>query len=344
MTTLSSAPPDPPMARSAPPRLAQIPASEASRRLTVIGDNDPDMTIFQQPWWLEAVSDNRYRTVSFGDDGAFIWWPYVQDRWCGFSMIGAPPMTHLLGPVVRLSEGKSVSRASHRRRLIEKAVAQLPPAHGFQQVLPPDSPLALDFHLADFELGVRYTYRLPTADPVDVLWNGLKDKARNHVRRARESFVIESGMPLMAFHALYEANLGRRGRVNHHREGVYRRLDQAFSRRDRHRILTAVDRATGRIAAAVLLIWDAGTLYHFRATHDRAIDLRGASSLLVWESILLAAELGLTFDSDSFYGRAGALYMEAFGAQPAQRLYIGRRSFGLTAAQALARRLGLPTR
>ncbi len=42
--------------------------------LSVIGDNDSDMTIFQQPWWLEAVSDNRYSSVTAGDgDNAYLW-------------------------------------------------------------------------------------------------------------------------------------------------------------------------------------------------------------------------------------------------------------------------------
>ena len=309
--------------------------------ISTIGENDPDVTIFQQPWWLEAVSDNRYSAITAGDEHAFLWWPYVQDRWWGLSLIGAPPMTHILGPVIRLPEAKSVSRASRRRRLIETALGQFPKADGFQQVLAPDSPHALDFHLADFELGVRYTYRLDTSGSPDDLWNGLKDTARNKVRRARQNFLVHSDMSLMAFYRYYETNLDRRGRINHHNEGVYRRLDEALSRRDRHRVLVAVDKASGKIAAAVLLLWDAGSLYHFRATQDPSIDGPGASSLLVWESIMLAAELGLTFDSDSFNGRAGALFIEAFGAQPAQRLAIARRSLRLKAAQAIGHRLPL---
>jgi hypothetical protein len=312
---------------------------DAMRRLSVIGDNDPDMTIFQQPWWLEALSDNRYRAVSVGDDNAFLWWPYMQDRWWGFSLLGAPDMTHVLGPVIRLREAKAVSQASQRRRLIETAQAQLPRADGFQQVLSPEVAHAMDFHLAGFELEVGYTYRLDTKASTDVLWDGLKDKVRNKVRRARQGFTVHSDMPLMAFYQFYETNLGRLGRVNHHRADAYRRLDEALSRRDRHRILTAVDNETGRIAAAVMLIWDAGTLYHFRATYDRSIHVPGASSLLVWESIQLAARLGLTFDSDSFHGPPGALFMEAFGATPVQRLVIAKRTIALNAAQALSHRL-----
>jgi hypothetical protein len=259
------------------------------------------------------------------------------------SLIGAPAMTHTLGPVIRLSPGKTVSQASQRRKLIEAAIARMPPAVGIQQVLGPDSGPTLDYHLAGFELGARFTYRLDTQPPIDDLWNGLKDKARNTVRRARQSYAVDGGMTLMDFYAFYEANLGQIGRRNHHDEGVYRRLNEALSRRDRHRILTAADRVTGHLTAAVLLIWDANTLYYFRATQDPSAGDKNASSLLVWEAIVLAKSMGLTFDSDSFLGRAGALFMEAFGARPVERMVIARRSTLLKAAQALANRFPVPT-
>jgi hypothetical protein len=315
-----------------------MPPASPPRTLTTIGDNDADMTIFQQPWWLEAVSDNRYRAISAGGDSAFIWWPFMQERWWGFSLIGAPPMTHILGPVIRLPDSKEVSRASQRDKLITAALAQFPHSDGFQQVLAPDGADALDFQLAGFEIAVRYTYRLGTQVPVEALWAGLKDSARNKVRRARHNFTLSGDMSMMQFYAFYESNLHALGRINHHDEGVYRRLGEALEKRDRHRIISAVDNATGKVAAAVLLVWDKGSLYHFRATLDRKVDKPGASSLLVWESIQLAAQLGVAFDSDTFYGRGGATFMEAFGVRPAQRLVISRKTIALKAAEAIKRR------
>jgi hypothetical protein len=120
-------------------------------------------------------------------------------------------------------------------------------------------------------------------------------------------------------------------------------LSEALSRRERHQILTATDRVTGLVTAAVLLIWDATSLYYFRATQDPGSGDKNASSLLVWEAIVLAKSMGLTFDSDSFMGRAGAMFIEAFGAVPVERMVIARRSTLLKAAQALSNRLPVPT-
>jgi hypothetical protein len=307
--------------------------------VAVIGDNDPDMAIFQQPWWLEAVSDNRYSVVTAGDEKGFFWWPYMFRRWWGFSLIVAPPMTHILGPVIRLPESKQVSAASRRSLLVNEALDQFPRADGFQQVLAPDSPEALPLQTAGHDISVRYTYRVASSRTVDDLWLGLKDSVRNKVRRAQKAFVVHQDLSLMQFHAIYTANLQALGRVNHHSEDIYHRLDQALSRRQRHRIITAVDRRTGRISASLLLVWDAKALYHFRATHDREADSPGASSLLTWEAINIAAELGLTFDSDTFHGPAGAKFMEAFGAEPVARLVATRSSLPLKIALSTNRRI-----
>ncbi len=263
-------------------------------------------------------------------------------QWCGFSLLGSPMMTHTLGPVIRLPEGKAVSQASQRRKLIETGLAQMPRASGFLQALEPGKPHAMDYNLAGFEIGVRYTYRLDARTSIDNLWSGLKDKARNSVRRAKLNLTISGGMPLMEFYALYERNLGRAGRFNHHDGAVYHRLNEALSKRTRHHIIAATNKATGKTVAATIVVWDAYTLYYLRATQDGTPEARGAASLLLWEAILLAHRLGLMFDSDSYFRPSGAKFIEAFGCIPVERLTIRRRSSALKAAMALRNRMPLP--
>ena len=74
------------------------------------------------------------------------------------------------------------------------------------------------------------------------------------------------------------------------------------------------------------MVWDRRYLYYLRATHDGTNAARIASGLLLWEAIKLAGELHLTFDSDTYYGRRGAAFIEAFGGEPVERLVISRRT------------------
>ncbi|MBV9783483.1 MAG: GNAT family N-acetyltransferase [Acidisphaera sp.] len=298
--------------------------------------DEADLTIFQAPWWLDAVSDRQWRAVTEGDGvRAFLWMPYVQSRKFGMRLLGMPPLTHTLGPVIRVADAQAA--AETRGRLIDAALAQLPPHDGFLQVLDPDAGDALDYACNGLDVQIRYTYRIDTAAGADALWLGLKQRTRNKLRRAMRSMRVEETLSLMAFHAFYEANLHKRGLLNDHDRGLYERLDVALGRRSRHCILVAADRATGAQQAAVLLVWDRRTLYYLRSTRDPEADSGGAVSLLVWEAIKLAAEKRLAFDSDSFLGRGGALFMETFSARPVARLAISRRCLRLRAVETLER-------
>ncbi len=326
----SQAEPEAGMDRLVPPR---------RRSLSEIGENDPDVTIFQQPWWLEAASNGHYRSISAGDgDNAYIWLPYMEYRWMGTVLIGPPPMTHTLGPVIRLPEGKTASQTSQRRKLTMAALGQLPPALSFRQTLDPDAPHAFDFLLAGCEVGVRYTYRLEDRSDTDALWAGIKDKARNAVRRALGTLAVDDAMSVMQFYEFYDSNLRSQGRRNQHDSAIYHRLSEALSGRGRHMLLRAVSRRTGDIVAAAMLIWDARTLYNFRAAHASTTPEIGGSNLLVWESFNVTSRLGLRFDFDSFIGPTGAMFIDAFGASPAARLEISRRSIALKAVEAIGRR------
>lgn len=293
----------------------------------MIGDDDLDVTIFQQPWWLDAVSDGRYRAISAGDANSYIWWPYLERRWLGFTVIDGPLFSHTLGPVIRTPRAKLTSQVSQRRKLINAALEQFPRAQGFSQVLDASVDNAFDYVMAGFEVGVRYTFHVPTAAASEeALWGRLKDKARNSVRRARQFYDVGHGMSVMDFHRLYERNLSRTGHPNHHPREVYARLAEALAVRDRHVVMTARSHDSGEIVAATLVVWDRRYLYYLRATHDGTNAARIASGLLLWEAIKLAAELHLTFDSDTYYGRRGAAIIEAFGGEPVERLVISRRT------------------
>ncbi|MBV9784847.1 MAG: GNAT family N-acetyltransferase [Acidisphaera sp.] len=308
--------------------------------LGTIADTDPDLTIFQMPWWLDAVSFGQWAAVTAGDGvNSFLWLPYAESRKLGLTVIGMPPLTHTLGPVIRLPEGRAVLRGTCRRKLIDAALAALPPHHGFFQVLDPRVEDALDYAINGMEVGVRYTFRIDTACGPDALWQSLKHNTRNVIRKA-ERFVRAGEMgSVMDFYAFYEANLRERGFANHHDRRLYEALSAALARRSQHKVIAAFDRHSGQPVAAALLVWDSMTLYYLRATRNPVEAGRGVGSHLLWQAISLAAEKHLIFDTDSFYGRGSALFLEAFGAKPTPRLTIDRRRRSLKLIEACERQL-----
>lgn len=286
------------------------------------------------------MTGGHWTAVTAGDGvNAFLWMPYVATRRFGLRLLGMPPLTHTLGPVIRLPEGRPVLRATQRRKLIDAAFAALPSFDGFLQVLNPEAGDALDYVINGLDVGVRYTFRIDTTPGLDALWRSLKHNTRSVIRKAEHTVVAGEMDSVMAFHAFYEANLRRRGEANHHDRRVYQGLAAALARRSCHRILAACDRQSGRPVAAALVVWDSRTLYYLRATRDYAASGRGVGSQLLWQAVTLAAEKGLAFDSDSFHSRGGALFLEAFGARPVPRLAVSWRCRRLKLLHAVEREI-----
>lgn len=314
---------------------------EAPRsRISEINADDVDVSFFQQPWWLDAMSEGNYRTVTAGDGAnTFFWLPYVETKVFGMRVFDMPPLTHTLGPVIRLPDGKAATTTATRRKLIDAGLEQLEAHDGFTQVLDPSFTDAQDYSLNGLEVSLRYTYRIDTSAGEDAVWDELLNKARTKVRRAGKRLLVEDDLDAKAFFEFYDANLGRRGRINDHSAAEQQRVIEALDGRGRHCVMWARDRLTGRPAAAMLLVWDQRALYYFRITRNIEMDGLDAPSLLLWAAIKKACSLGLAFDSDSFLGRGGAIFLEDFGGQRCQRLVVSRKSLALKALEAAQRRL-----
>jgi hypothetical protein len=56
-------------------------------------------SLFEQPWWLDAVAPGNWDAATVTSDGEIIGrLPYVRMRRCGLTILGQPPLTQFLGP------------------------------------------------------------------------------------------------------------------------------------------------------------------------------------------------------------------------------------------------------
>ena len=76
-------------------------------------------SVFEQPWWLEAVAPGRWRAAEVrpGDE-VVARLPYVVRNRLGLTMIVQPPYTPSLGPWLRPSAGRNVARHGTEMRLL----------------------------------------------------------------------------------------------------------------------------------------------------------------------------------------------------------------------------------
>jgi Acetyltransferase (GNAT) domain len=271
-------------------------------------------SIFQSPWWLDAVAPGEWAAVEVKSGGVVMGrMPYVLRRKSGLTLIAGAPLTQTLGPWIRTQQAKYERRFAHESEVCSALIQQLP---GSQQCLIPCHPSItnlLPFYWAGFDIGVRYTYRLEDLSDSTKIWDGVSTLRRRDIRKAEEHLIVRDDLGLDAFCEVNALSFKRQGLPPPYARETVERLDEALSGRNRRRILFAVD-ARERVHAVAYFVWDADTTYYLMGGADPDLRSSGASTLLLWNGIKYAADTSRRFDFEGSMIRPIENFVRSFGA------------------------------
>jgi hypothetical protein len=301
----------------------------------------PVATIFHEPWWLSAASDGAYEEAVVTSDNKIVGrLPYLRLRKFGWqTALVMPAMTHVLGPSLSLDiPGSKHSRSLRRFTFCRELIAQLPTAAHVWFALHRRETEMLAFNAAGFATTARFTVEI-APNPSDIMWRDMRDKTRNVIRRAQESLTVQTIGDPAIFLEFYEENLRKRGQQNNYDVRIYRNVMAACLERSRGRILFAVD-AAGLPQAAIFTAWDEEAEYYLMSTR-RPESSNGATSLLIWTALQVAASSGRTFDLDGIDTRKNHTFVTGFGGTIRPRYVVSRTSTSFQVAQSLKTRLAV---
>jgi hypothetical protein len=254
-------------------------------------------SIFHEPWWLEIVTDGRWESVEVSHGGRMVGeMPFYVTRQGPWSVSWLPPMTHTLGPVVKLSGAKPAEDLRHRIKVTEELISKLPRVHRFFQVCDPRMSDALAFQLWGFDVSSSYTFEINPDHTEGEVWSGMRDKTRNLIRRASEQLTVRAITDPHKFVRFYDDNLWARSRDNAYQAATTLGLSEAAISRQCGKLLGAF-RPDGHIDAGIFLVWDCHAMYYLLSSRNTN-GHNGAVSLLLWEAIREALRRKLIFDFD----------------------------------------------
>ena len=283
-------------------------------------------TVFHEAWWLQAASRGTIREATVSSGGQVVGrMPYVLTRKAtGHLAVTAPEMTPELGPALLADHiGESDTHAVKRFNLANDLLAQLPRVSHTHFDLHRHVPDTLAFQAAGFRCNVRSVVEIQ-ARPPDLLWQQMRDKTRNVIRRAEEKLLVEEVQDAARFVRFYDRNVRARTRVNYYRSAACTELVQESLRRGAGRVLLAVDEARSP-QAAIFTVWDRRTEYYLLSTRTPE-SLNGAVSLLLWTAIRRAAGAGRVFDMMGFESTAMLNFFTGFGGRLKPRYSVTRTS------------------
>ena len=296
--------------------------------------------IFQQPWWLEAVAPGRWgeATVERGGRVAARL-PYVVRGRPRLRILTMPPLTQTLGPWLERSDAKPAHGLGEEHELLAALEAALPQAAAFMQHFSPKMRNALAFHWAGYRLELLYTYRLEGLRSEEALWDGLRGNIRREIRKARTRVEVREDAGLDRFHAIWAKTFSRQGLAPPVSLAELERLDAACAARGARAMLFGQDDA-GRIHAVSYVVWDEHAAFYLLGGGDPELRTSGASSLLMWESIMRAREVTDVFDFEGSMLKPVERFFRAFGSHQAPYLRVSRARPHARAALALRAGLG----
>ncbi len=280
-------------------------------------------TIFHEEWWLDAATGGNFDVVEANSGGRVIGrLPFHMTKRFGLKMIRIPGLTYFLGPAIDEGEGSSNTRFLKRLEITRELIEKLPPAPWQYVKCHGGVTDVIAFQELGFRTYVQFTHEIAPG-PVEDLWQQMRNKTRNVIRKAKERFLVTELSDAHEFVRLFERNLEVKGLVNGLNGALCRNVISSSLARQRGRILAARDR-NNQVVAANFCAWDEASTYYILSTRNENAG-NGANSLLLWEAIKDSAHRGLVFDFAGLGGKGSVLLYSGFGACISAR-YIALRA------------------
>jgi hypothetical protein len=283
-------------------------------------------SIFHEDWWLDALAPGTWREVTCTRGGSTVGYLRFLERLEGGVKICAmPEITRFLGPVVAPQSGKTEARIRSTHLIITRLLEQIAGYDHVQMTLDTGFRDLAPFMACGYDVGVQPTLLLDCSRPMDELWDGLRDKTKNVIRRAREHLTVYESVDVERFVDFYRSNL--QGAESYFNLSWIAPAFAAAHARQQCKILTAID-SSCLTHAKVFLLWDDRYVHYFLSTRDPTVAHLGAVSLLLWTGIELAQSRGLCFDFDGGIATdARFRFAAAFGGDLANRFEITRSTY-----------------
>ncbi len=276
----------------------------------------PDMPLFMQPWYLDAVCHGGVWDAILVEKGGRIVaaLPFFLKKKLFWRYVAMPQLCKFLGPYL----SPECRNLNDETRLYEALLEQMPKGlAAFEQ----DTNYALTnwlpFFWRGFRQSTRYSYTLALDQPEEALFNNVSKAYRKKIRTAEKHLKIHSDLPLSELLRLIGLSFSRQGLDLPFSLEFFQRLYAALSANNCCRLFFATDPETGSTHSAAMLVWDSQSAYYLASGDDPDLRNSGSALLLKWEAICYAKNTLQVpvFDFEGSMIRAIEMGRRDFGAQ-----------------------------
>lgn len=285
-----------------------------------------NISLFSQYWWLDAVVSREGWDVIILRNGSEIIGalPYCIQRFgYFFKGIYNPFLTQRTELYLNYPQNKTYQEIiSFENKAINKIISDIPKT-AFVSINFHHSLLNwLPFYWKNYNSSVRYSYVLDDLTDLDYVYQCFHARSKKNIERTTGNYQIIESTDIKTFYDLNKESFKRKKlRIPYDIE-ILISIDNACSIRNQRKLLMAFknDVAVG----GIYLVWDNNYMYYLTSGISSSTISTGVSSLLVWESIKLAAAMKKKFDFEGSMHKSIEPFFRSFSPKQQQYLNINK--------------------
>ena len=280
--------------------------------------------VFAKDWWLDATSGGGGWDVAIYEENGEVVasWPYFYKQKWGFKIITTAILTKYQGIWMREQSHDLI----RNKIIVRELLAQLPKVASYAQLFSPRFTNWLPLHWDGFKQTTRYTFVIDNISNKEKVLEGFSINRRKDIARAQKYFKIEVGFDALAFYKLREKNLADIGEKIAYTQTDFLALAEACKKNSSGEFLVCKDEQN-RIVSYCFIVWDELYTYFIISGFEPELCKKGASDLMVYETIKFASTKSKSFDFEGSMDKGIAHNVYTFAEKQIPYFLIYKDSF-----------------
>jgi hypothetical protein len=273
-------------------------SDEQRRQYTQFCAEHPDIPIFSQPWWLDAVCPEQWDVILIEEGAVTAVFPYYKRRTKkGISRIEMPPLTQKLGPfmVYEANMTKESKRINYEHKIYNKIIEQIPEVDDFRVCFDWKYKNWLPFYWAGYTQTTRYTYIIENLDDYDAVFAHISPNKKQPIKKAQNVLTLQYDLSADEFYQYFTEAIQERGEKVSFSKELFTRMYNAVYQHNAGRVFYCID-SENNIHAINMIVWDTENAYYLLAMRKKAYNTSGGTEFLVNETIKYVSQFVNRFD------------------------------------------------
>mgnify|MGYP003542915541 FL=1 len=280
--------------------------------------NTPELPIFMQSWWLDAVCAGKQWDVLLYEhqDGEICAvMPYLLRQRAFMRYIIMPQMTQIGGVWVRKDIQEDNTMMQSICVSFQQQLEALDLSYYYQQY-PLHSTVPMIMEQLGFKTKKRITYRIEDLSNLDKVIDAFSKNKKRQLQKAL-SLHATRDLGIEDFYRFHTQCLQEKNKQISYTREFLLVLERKTKRLEQSQIV-AIRNADNELLAAAFLVWDKKSLYYLIPCYSEAHKDTGAGALLALEAIKTARQIGVAFDFEGSMIKGVANHYKQFGSTATQ--------------------------